>query len=115
MLSNKGFLEQVPGGHPRMTKDQRESVLRAVEAICHEAKKSQRWASMPDELLALVKKVIVHAIKDYPIDRSCRTCDFRLYDAHNPESSHCAQWHQDIPKDAIEEGCDSHQTHGAPF
>lgn len=109
MKSTQGFLQLRPDAPPRITTDQCESLRRGTAAVLAF---SLQDAHDPLErrAIALAQAVLEAAFERYPKDRSCHTCDYYL--AH---TTYCAWWKGDVPVNARENGCDNHQTHGAPF
>lgn len=104
-MNAKGFLARRSDGSLRMTKAQRDVVQRAVDAALHHAKTSR---VVLDDLASVVARVVGQALAEYPIDRSCVTCDFEA-------EGFCHVWDDTIPQHAVDAGCDRHQAHGAPF
>ena len=109
MISAKGFLEPGPDRRPRMTVDQRAAVLDAMSAARNYLI-DQGLTPVERAGLTYAELVIAGALDIYPVDRSCRTCDY----LHGGED-HCVHWKQNVPACAIEAGCDQHQKHDAPF
>lgn len=107
MISPKGFLEPNANNRPRMTAAQGYHVLKATQAALDLAIDDQE---IDKALGALVKQTVTTALSGYPQDRSCFTCDFYTTD------NVCLHYHQDIPADHLESGCDQHKDEsGTPF
>lgn len=102
MIPTKGFLSRAPDGRLRMTKEQLAGVVAAFNAAVANP--------VPDYNLRFrdFQALLASLHLDYPIDRSCYTCDFE-------REGHCLHWKDAIPAEAMEDGCDHHQGQGAPF
>lgn len=59
-------------------------------------------------LIDTIVETVTQALDSYPTDRSCHTCDLL-------HGSTCLRWGEEVPSQALETGCDGHQTDGAPF
>ena len=113
MHSVKGFLSPAGPTRPhRLTESQRDAVVRAVTIAVE-----RQTRQLPDqdgtprlhrEALAFAQKFVIDALRNYPLDRSCLSCDFE-------RDSYCLHWKQPIPTTSLDGGCDHHQVHGAPF
>lgn len=111
MHSTKGFLQPGPNG-ARLTSDQidgvRSAALQAIARMAREAR-----TELLQSTAALGVHLIEAALRGYPADRSCHTCDF--YVGEGTGAHYCRSWQSEIPKTHVEGGCSRHQTHGAPF
>ncbi len=116
MTSWKGFLQSPgPDSTPRMTARQQHALLDALVAVRdHALKEDDPPLSAVERMgLAYAEAVIATAFTTYPNDRSCWTCDF--LDSRHHSSHYCRHYHQDVPAEYLDRGCDHHQDHGAPF
>lgn len=109
MQSIQGFLLSGPNG-PRMTESQRDGVFAAVKQALDVAERSSSDATVRGAIL-LARTVVAAALRAYPIDRSCVTCDYYTREV----GAYCCSWRQPIPEQHVETGCSRHQTDGAPF
>lgn len=105
MTSTKGFLDRRADGSLRITRDQATMLRRAMSEVYHRA---QLAGAVPEDLLKLVVRVTGDCLSAVPADRSCATCDYE-------RDGHCLQWRANIPPDAVDAGCEHHQTDSAPF
>lgn len=107
MTTLNGFLHQKgPGSEPRLTKGQKELVLRAATTALQTYAAHQPPAVRDG--LKVYDVFLTEALELFPDDRSCFSCDFK-------RSDYCGHWQEDIPPAAMEAGCDRWQDNGAPF
>lgn len=106
--SLKGFLVRCgKSGLRRMTASQKRGVHTAVDAAFDNLIDN---GGAELDVIQLARRVAHEAIEAYPADRSCFSCDFLAGETF------CNKWNKAAPDvDALEDGCDHHQTHGAPF
>lgn len=103
----KGFLRQDdPNAAPRMTRKQKDQVLRGVRAACDLA--DQQMGPLNVGLFACGADTVARALEVYPDDRSCYTCD-------HLHGLTCQVWKEEPPPSARETGCNQHQEDGVPF
>jgi len=110
MLSTKGFLaERGPGEPPRLTAQHLTAVLQALSAVRDHFNRTQPAATQADYYArGAAEAMITSMVEAFPRDRSCVTCDYF-------SGGNCCYWKDDVPAEAVDAGCDEHQTDGAPF
>jgi hypothetical protein len=97
-MNTKAFLDLAPDGRRRITQEQKDLLRRGVTHLLQATGVSDKGQA-----------AVLKTLEEWPVDRSCYTCDFFREDLF------CMEWKKTMPADFPEKGCDKHQALDLPF